>query len=102
MKDLIEAFEQIIAQTAPGACPQLVGELERLKALAWMRVSQAATQTSRSDESCNLLTITQVADRLNVPKTYAYELVRQGRLKGKKVGKYVRVSVDALAEYQAK
>ena len=102
MKDLIQGFEQIIAQTAPGACPALLGELERLKALAWIRVSQVATETSRVGEYSNLLTITQVAERLNVPKTYAYELVRQGRLRGKKIGKYVRVSVDALAEYQKK
>ncbi len=102
MKNVIDSLEQVIAQADPSACPELVGQLERLKFLAWMRGANAGKQANGVGEVQHLLTIQQVAERLNVPKTYAYELVRQGRLKGKKIGKYVRVSADALAQYQTK
>jgi len=46
-----------------------------------------------------LLTIEQVADRLNMKKSYVYELVRQGKLQGKKIGKHVRVVQETLAKY---
>ena len=54
-----------------------------------------------SDEDDALLTITQVAARLNVPKPYAYELVRQKKLAAVRFGKYVRVAEETLAKYIA-
>ena len=48
-----------------------------------------------------LLTIGQVADRLNVSKSYAYELVRQKKLAAVRLGKYVRVAQETLAKYVA-
>ena len=44
-------------------------------------------------------TLPQVAERLNVPKSYAYDLARQGRLPTRRFGKYVRVPEAALAEW---
>jgi excisionase family DNA binding protein len=44
----------------------------------------------------------QAAERLNVPESRAYELARQGKLPAIRIGKYVRVSVTSLLEYQAK
>jgi excisionase family DNA binding protein len=38
------------------------------------------------------LSMRQVAARLNIPVSRAYELARQGRLKAVKIGKYVRLS----------
>ncbi len=99
MKNVIDSLEQVINQADPSACPELVGQLERLKFLAWMRGADAGKKANGVGEAQNLLTIQQVAERLNVPKTYAYELVRQGRLKGKKIGKYVRVSPIAVENW---
>ncbi|MEO7859896.1 MAG: excisionase family DNA-binding protein [Nitrospirales bacterium] len=48
-----------------------------------------------------LLTIDEVAKRLNVPKGNAYELVRQHKLGSVRLGKYVRVAPDMLAQYVA-
>ena len=44
----------------------------------------------------------QVAARLNVPASRAYELARQGKLPAVRIGKYVRVSEKSLIDYQAK
>ena len=46
-----------------------------------------------------LLTIPQVAKRLNVSDYRAYELTRQGILKSVRLGKSVRVKLSAVDEY---
>ena len=48
-----------------------------------------------------LLTIAQVANQLNVKKSYVYELVRQQKLASVRLGKHVRVAQDTLAKYIA-
>ena len=60
----------------------------------------ARRETASGDHGA-LLTIEQVATRLNVPKTFAYELVRQHKLGAVRLGKYVRVAPDMLAHYVA-
>jgi excisionase family DNA binding protein len=52
-------------------------------------------------EPGGLLTIEQVARRLNVPKSNAYELVRSHKLVAVRLGKYVRVAPEILAHYVA-
>ena len=47
-----------------------------------------------------LLTLPQVADMLAIPEGRAYELARQGKLPSLRIGKYVRVSGEQLAEFQ--
>jgi excisionase family DNA binding protein len=61
----------------------------------------AAQQETASAEKDALLTIEQVARHLNVPKSYAYELVRQHKLEAVRLGKYVWVAPDILAHYVA-
>src|SRR5437867_2573782 len=38
---LIQAFDKVAAEAAPGDCPRLLGELERLKALDWTQAQLA-------------------------------------------------------------
>lgn len=59
-------------------------------------------QKAAKDRRDGLLTMRQVAERLNVSESRAYELARQGKLAAVRIGKYFSVSADALAEYQAK
>jgi excisionase family DNA binding protein len=61
----------------------------------------AAQRDTASAEHGALLTIAQVARRLNVPKSNAYELVRQHKLEAVHLGKYVRVDPEVLAHYVA-
>lgn len=61
----------------------------------------AAQRETMSADNGALLTIEQVARRLNVPKSYAYELARQHKLEAVHLGKYVRVAPDMLDRYMA-
>lgn len=46
-----------------------------------------------------LLTLPQVAERLSVPKSYAYELARRGHLPTIRFGKYIRVLASDLEKW---
>jgi excisionase family DNA binding protein len=65
-------------------------------------LQRALTGSRNGQEEDLLLTIPQVAERLNVSEYRAYELARQGVLKSVRLGKKsVRVKHAALAEYLA-
>jgi excisionase family DNA binding protein len=87
-----------LAALPAGTLPGLLGELERLRAALWVRLT-TPTPTP-PEEADRLLTIPEVAGRLGVPTPYAYELARRGALPTVRVGpKYVRVSAAALADW---
>jgi excisionase family DNA binding protein len=93
----IQALEEAVQSMPVAEIPALTGELERLKSLAFARLIQKPEQNKG-----NYLTSQQVAERLAVPPSYVYELARRGELRGKKLGKYVRFTEAAVAEYQTK
>ncbi len=97
---LIAELEQSIQALGLAECPVLLGELERLKAMAWWKIvgSQASPPQSKA---AVLLTMAEAAARLSIPQSRAYELARQRKLPTVRIGKYVRVSPAALDEYQA-
>ena len=93
-------LEQAVAETPVSKIPALIGILAQLQAKAQLKM--LSEQNATKDRESELLTIRQVAARLNVPESRAYELARQGKLPAVRIGKYVRISADALAQYQAK
>ena len=93
-------LEQVVAETPVSQIPALIGVLAELQAKAQLKMLSG--QKAVKDRLDGLLTMRQVAERLNVPESRAYELARQGKLPAVRIGKYVRVSADALAEYQSK
>jgi excisionase family DNA binding protein len=93
-------LEQAVADTPVSQIPALIGVLAELQAKAHLKM--LSEQTVMKDREDGLLTMRQVAARLNVPKSRAYELARQGKLPAVRIGKYVRVSENSLLEYQAK
>lgn len=97
---LLTSLEQVIAEATPGECPVLLGELERLKGVAWGKILAGRTQPTQAANE--LLTMADAATRLSIPESRAYELARQGKLPAVRIGKYVRVSAQALADYQAR
>jgi len=96
----LEDLEQAVAETPVSQIPALIGILAQLQAKAQLKM--LSQQKVISDHDGGLLTMRQAAERLNVPESRAYELARQGKLPAVRIGKYVRISVDALAQYQAK
>lgn len=98
--DLIEQLDLELRKIPPAQCPSLLGELERLKALAWVRLITYNHGTGELSQSGNqLLTIPQVSERLALPVSRVYELARQGKLPVVRVGKYVRVQAVQLAKW---
>ncbi|MBU6435082.1 MAG: helix-turn-helix domain-containing protein [Nitrospirae bacterium] len=96
--DLIGKLDLELSKIAPAECPGLLAELERLKALAWVRLTTPSHGTGELSQPGNqLLTIPQVSERLALPVGRVYELARQGKLPVVRVGKYVRVHSVQLA-----
>lgn len=98
----LERLEQELPFWDPAACLPLLGLLERLKALAWVKIlghQGAPNQTADGHEQDQLLTIPQVAERLAIPTGHAYELARRDVLPVVRVGKYVRVSQASLTKW---
>lgn len=98
--DLIEQLDLALSKIKPAQCPGLLGELERLKALAWARLTTYNHGTGELSQSSNqLLTIPQVSERLALPVSRVYELARQGKIPVVRVGKYVRVQAGQLTKW---
>jgi excisionase family DNA binding protein len=90
---------------SPGDVPAVLAELERVRALLWAgilasRKSSSSVRPSREPASC-LMTVTEVAAALRFSRAHVYELVRSGQLTAIKQGRAVRVSEEALAEWQS-
>lgn len=96
---LLEQLETEMLEWSLDDCTNLVAILERVRARAWVRIVAETAKSQLGQDSGQLLTLPQVAGRLAVPETYAYELARQNRLPVIRLGKYVRVPVDALERW---
>ena len=106
LQTLFDQMPQGIADAPPEQLPAVMAQLAACQSAVAARLlnghqNGAAQWESASAEHGALLTIEQVARRLNVPKSYAYELVRQHKLEAVRRGKYVRVAPDMLAHYVA-
>jgi excisionase family DNA binding protein len=98
-RSLLEQLETEISGWSPESCTDLLGILERVRVLAWSRIVKGSAQSLSSPDSGQLLTLPQVAERLAVPETYAYELARQHKLPIVRLGKYVRVPVQEFEKW---
>lgn len=83
------------------ALPDLIGELESMKARLVMRLHGLGQRASGDDPLGNeqLLTMADVAEALGVEQDYAYDLGRRGEIPTVRFGKYVRVRPSDLREF---
>ncbi len=104
VEQAVLAFEHGIAEASGAELPTLIGELEQLKAAAWVQLLAAASMREAPPRSdAGLLSIPQVAERLNVTKSRLYDLARQrDGLPTVRIGKYLRVSPPALEAWLAR
>ena len=101
MKNLLSELEAAIGSASADHLPDLLGQLERLKGQAWARMMSASlTKNDTPSQEQQLLTLPQVAERLSIPESRAYELARQHKLPAVRIGKYVRVPLGKLQEYE--
>ena len=106
LQTLFDQIPQGIADAPPEQLAAVMAQLAACQSAVAARLwngyqNGAAPRDTASAEKDALLTIEQVARRLNVPKSYAYELVRQHKLEAVRLGKYVRVAPEMLAHYVA-
>lgn len=104
--DLLAALERAADSATPAALAKLLGDLERLKAVLWQRLLQAATaQTAplSSDPLDDLrhLTPLQVGELLNLKPAYVHELCRSRKLPATKSGKYWMIPAVELRRWLA-
>jgi excisionase family DNA binding protein len=100
---LIKALQELlpaVCELSPAECPGVIGMLEQLKAHAWAQMVQQTAKDSTRDS--HLLKMKEVAQKLNIPEGRAYELARQGKLQIIRIGRYIRMRPEALAEYEGR
>ena len=101
---LFDELPVVIAKLSPDRLLAVLAQLAACQSAVASRLLSdhqhgAAQREKASAEPDGLLTIEQIARRLNVPKSNAYELTRQNKLKAVRLGKYVRVAPDMLDQY---
>ena len=74
---LRDQLEEAARNVTLEECAVLLGQLERIKFVVLTKITNGECEKKTSLK----LTIQQVAERLNIPVTCAYELVRKGKLK---------------------
>ena len=103
-RTLIASVEKALSSAPVSDWPIWLGELERLKAIVWTRIGihgNSPDKVSQDSEDAHLFDIAEVAKQLNIPECRVYELARQGKIGAVKIGKYVRISREALIRYVA-
>lgn len=92
---LIAQLERIALEIDPKTAPTLLGELERIKAIAMRRMSSPPPETVSG-----LLTAEEAAAFLNVPVSWVEESARNGRLACVRLGRYVRFRKQDLLQLE--
>jgi excisionase family DNA binding protein len=92
-RQALETLKRAIGTAAPEELPALVGELERLKLAATMRLLEDGRgQTpAPTHDPLDLLSIGDVAALLKLDRSSVYDLVRRGRLPVVVIGRAFRV-----------
>jgi len=88
----LAALEQALSRVPVAELPALSGELERLRAIALLRmitpqVSTSSPDTSRSEGEDRYLTMPEVKKRTGLSLSHLYEMGRTGELPVKPMGR---------------
>jgi len=93
----LTALRSVIAEAGLGELPALIGELEGMKAAAWVRLTMPAPGANQTEpDAGHMMTAAELARVYHVPKSWFYELARQGRLPCQRLGRYVRFDQGAV------
>jgi excisionase family DNA binding protein len=91
-----------VNELAPADARGLLVALASLQPLLIAR-AMAGSDAEAAPTPARLLTVPEAAERLNIPRSYLYELVRVGKVNAIRVGpKYVRLHPATVEEIQQK
>ncbi len=98
--DLLGDYKQKISQVAVGEIPTLIGNLEELKAVAWVRLVETTNggNVGQGAASDQLLKAKEAARRLNVSEDYLYRNSRSLPFTVR-IGKRLRFSAQGIQNY---
>lgn len=102
LAETMQTLEAVVSSAPVAEIAGLLGNLERLKAVSLLRMIEAPRHEQQPDSTGKptLLNAQQVAERLNVKKSFVYEVARQKKLKSVKLGeKYVMFTESAVEEF---
>jgi excisionase family DNA binding protein len=87
----------------PAEIARVLPELERVSARLWlsMLTLNQGPPIVPAEPASQLLTVKQAAEHLGFSRGHVYELVRSGRLRAIRHGRTIRITREALAEWQA-
>jgi excisionase family DNA binding protein len=100
---LVASFERVADAANASSLAQLLGSLERLKAIVWARLLAATVPAERLRpeplDELRHLTPSQVAELLSLKEAYVHELCRSRQIRATKQGKYWIIPVVELREW---
>jgi excisionase family DNA binding protein len=92
-------LDHAVVALEPTDLPAFIGELERVKAVAYARLLPLGTSPSGDA----YLKIRDVVQRLNISRVRLYELIREGRITTVRFGpRGVRIRARDLARWEAR
>ena len=102
MADLVAQPSRVAELSAEQARGLLVA-IASIQPLLIARALAGPDAAADPREAARLLTVPEAAERLAIPSSFLYELIRQGRVPAQRIGpKYVRLHPATVAEIQAK
>jgi predicted DNA-binding transcriptional regulator AlpA len=96
---MISELEVVLARAralAADEIPRFLGELETIRAVAWSRLTAAATTTQQAHDE--LISIEQAAGRLGLSPSYLYRNHQKFSFT-RRVGRSLRFSSQGLQSY---
>jgi excisionase family DNA binding protein len=93
---------RVLDRLGPAQIARVLPELERARARLWlsMLTSHPAPPEAPAEPAQQLLTVKEAAKYLRFSRGHTYELVRSGQLRGIRVGRTIRITREALAEWR--
>jgi excisionase family DNA binding protein len=90
-----------VDELAPEQARALLAQLATLQAPLLARALANGDEVVDKAGATRLLTVPEAAERLAIPASFLYELIRQGRVPAQRIGpKYVRLHPATVAEIQ--
>jgi len=98
---LNKTLDEVLTQARTTDCPDLIGLGSQFVSNAKLKLNQPPVHShTGQDNDSPLLSIQEVADRLNIPISKARELSRRkDGFPNFRIGKYIRVSSAQLREW---
>lgn len=95
MRRELQSVVDVVNAMPSGELPEVIGQLEAIKAMAWTRLTAPQQAIAQHDE---LLTVEQAAERLGMSEKYLYSNAKTLPFT-KRMGRNLRFSANGIDRY---